>query len=205
VIKVVYFLFSFLVLSNSAFAGKKITDEDFLINLPETAALKINTPFIVSSMQSRSGTGTQSAIVTKRIYLTEDSEKAKQTREENRAAIELLKELKNFDEIERVLCFVDFNADTSKDLLIPHNTVLKLSKPLQYGPPVDGLTEEGSRVTISNIGNDKSVSGNFADKIGRRLYCNFFTGFVWGSPGFLNDLKIKHLKVLLAPTFELIY
>lgn len=203
-IKIVFL--SAMLVNLFSFSAYAVTDEDSLLNLPDTSALKINYSFIVTSRSSRSDTPIQSLIQTIQIDLQGESVEAKRSRHNNKATITLLEELKNFSAIERISCWVEFNADANSDKFIPKNAVLKLAKPETFGTPIERYDEQGSRITISNYGADKSISGSFEDKVGRRLYCNFHTEIAaWYQSDFLSDLKIKHLKALLAPYFDLQY
>ncbi len=176
-----------------------------LLSLPEHAAIKFNSDFVVTSMASRSGTPVQALIKTIQIDLRGKTVEAAWSRFSNVATINKLKTLRNFKTLESVFCFVDFNADVNNDILITKGSTFKLTNPVDFGTPSEKFTKTGKRIRLENYA-DKSISGSFEHKLLRRLYCNFKANASERyNETYLDDLKISHLEALLAPMFELKY
>lgn len=185
-----------------------------LIELPENSELKFNGPYLVNSTISLSGTGQQSVIVTADIDLKGASEEAFRSRVRAGAVIEKLKELKNFDKLERVFCFIDFNGALERDIMIRKRASFKFKTPDQYGSPTK-FTQLGKRITLDTE-HDSTLSASFEspnvsegssyEPLVRRLYCSFTAvpEAGWGTD-FVSDMKVSHLEILLAPYFDLTY
>ncbi len=195
----------FLVIVSTGVMANHAPKDALLINLPKNAELKFNADFIVASIESRVGTPFQSYIETARIDLKGQDREAVWSRFKYAAVIKRLKSLKHFEDLQRVLCFVDFNAKLSEDVMILKNASFKFKTPDTYGTPSEKYTKIGERILLDTEHNSE-VSANFEGPLMRRLYCSFEAGpkFGWGTD-FVSDMKISHLEALLAPYFELKY
>jgi len=194
-----------------AFAG----NDAALIDLPMDAELKFNGPFLVTSLLERSGTALTSHIEIARVDLKGKSHEAQISRQKFGALIKKLSDLKNFDKLEKVYCFIDFNEKYQDDTLIQTGDTFKFRTPEQYGSPTSHTTL-GNRIMLDTT-HDSTISASFdapdvsegkgyAKPLLRRLYCSFTAApeFGWGTD-FVSDMKISHLETLLAPYFELRY
>ncbi len=173
-----------------------------LIDLPETASVKFNTDYLITSMISRSGSPLQSLITLVDADLKSKTHEAARSRERHGALIEKLKPLKNFAELERIYCFIDFNAELDQDVLITTGDKFAFKTPDEYGSPTS-KTQQGARITLDTQ-HDSTLSASFEDKRLRRLYCSFKAGpkFGWGTD-FVSDMTVGQFKALLAPYLEL--
>ncbi len=205
-LKLVLLALSFSVLGFAQTEETKITDESPLFELPDNAYLVMNKAYQVRSGESTVGKGgLQAVIETIEINLIDDDHKSRWSRNNNWAAINVLSELKRFDEIKSILCFVDFNTEIHDHFTLEKGTKLHLKTPDHFGTPDQKRTKLGRRVTLDERWYTNTISGSFEADDARRLYCSFKTTGSDHGIGFFDDFKIKHLKVLLSPYFEVEY